>query len=436
MIMTTFHKARWETDSDSIRMDVEFSKVNKEKRLVSGWATLDNVDTQNDIVTADASVRAFSRARGNLREMHKKDSAVGKIVSFKEDTFRDTKGNKHRGIFVTAYVSTGAQDTWEKVLDGTLSGFSIGGSINEAEEDFNKDAGTTVRIIKDYDLTELSLVDNPGNQLANVFHIQKSVDGSVTVEGMVADTEITNIFYCNDDGIVKEDNNEKYDCPVCEKSMTNIGWAENGPEKDKKVNAIVEKYLSPDDSDVLSKGGDDVAKKNEENTTDETVATGHEEGDPTEVPTPANTDEAAEEESESVDEVSDVEEDKTEEVEEVPDDEEQITKAIDDLKTVVKTSLDATRDETREQVAELEKKIDDLSKSFTEKSSEFEKKFQELDVNLETTKSRLTGFEKSLEKINSQGAFRKSADFEEESAGTDNDNTGWNGAFSVNGLVR
>ena len=39
------------------------------------------------------------------------------------------------------YVSKGAPDTWEKVLDGTLTGFSIGGEINEASNEFVKDAG-------------------------------------------------------------------------------------------------------------------------------------------------------------------------------------------------------------------------------------------------------------------------------------------------------
>src|SRR6478736_9184303 len=178
--MQAIKKARWAAEENTIRIGVDFSKVNKQKRLVSGWATLDNIDTEGDIVTAEASLDAFSRARGNLREMHKKDSAVGRVVSFKEDTFRAPDGKIHKGIFVTARVSEGAQDTWLKVLDGTLSGFSIGGAIVDSEEDWTKDGSEKIRKVTKYDLTELSLVDNPGNQFANVFHIQKSADGSVT----------------------------------------------------------------------------------------------------------------------------------------------------------------------------------------------------------------------------------------------------------------
>ena len=109
------------------------AKVNKEKRTVSGFASLDNVDRHGDIVTADASKKAFENFRGNIREMHG-PSAVGKMIDFKEDAFFDkATGKKYSGVYVTAYISKGAQDAWEKVLDGTYSGFSIGGNIVDAK---------------------------------------------------------------------------------------------------------------------------------------------------------------------------------------------------------------------------------------------------------------------------------------------------------------
>src|SRR4051812_23822613 len=92
-------KAQWASDGDRLKIGVEFSKVNKSKRLVSGWATIDSIDTENDQVTAEAALDAFSRARGNLREMHKKDSAVGRVVSFKQSDFRAPDGKVHKGIF-------------------------------------------------------------------------------------------------------------------------------------------------------------------------------------------------------------------------------------------------------------------------------------------------------------------------------------------------
>jgi hypothetical protein len=69
------------------------AKVDQERRIVSGFATLDNVDKQNDIVTTEASIDAFKKFRGNLREMHQ-PSAVGKVVSFKEDRYFDPQVQK------------------------------------------------------------------------------------------------------------------------------------------------------------------------------------------------------------------------------------------------------------------------------------------------------------------------------------------------------
>ena len=61
--MTKFAKTRWQTDGNEIRLGMDFSKVDKQRRMVAGWATLDNVDTENDVVTAEASLDAFSRSR-------------------------------------------------------------------------------------------------------------------------------------------------------------------------------------------------------------------------------------------------------------------------------------------------------------------------------------------------------------------------------------
>ncbi len=78
------NKAHWVTDGDNVRLSMPIGKVDVERRMVSGFATLDNIDKQGDIVTTESSINAFKNFRGNLREMHQ-PSAVGKIVSFKED---------------------------------------------------------------------------------------------------------------------------------------------------------------------------------------------------------------------------------------------------------------------------------------------------------------------------------------------------------------
>ena len=236
----TISKAHWAMEGDKVRLSMPFSKVDKERRVVSGFATLDNVDKQMDIVTTDASLKAFAKFRGNIREMHE-PIAVGKMVSFKEDKYFDPQSKKfYTGVYVSAYVSKGAQATWEKVLDGTLSGFSIGGKMNKWDDAYDDKAEKQIRIIKDYDLVELSLVDNPANQFANIMSIEK-VDGVDVIKGDMLETEIENVFWDDESGIVSLSKEESASSPVSGKPMKNIGFVEtNDTEKAEMIKFLVD----------------------------------------------------------------------------------------------------------------------------------------------------------------------------------------------------
>lgn len=421
-------KARWvNVVNNELHMGIEFAKVNKAKRLVSGWATLDNEDTQGDIVTAEASARAFARARGNLREMHKKDSAVGRIVRFKEDTYTDKEGNTYNGIFVTARVSEGAQDTWLKVLDGTLSGFSIGGAVNEAEEIFKK-SGEKIQKVTDYDLTELSLVDNPANPLSNVERVEKNVfsihkdeNGLVkSITGMAAEQDILNVFYCEEDQIGLAKSRDAYVCPVCNEVMKNLDFIEAGNDKDEKVRKVIAKFVSPDEGGVTMSRFSRLVKSAPvvEPNEDESVATGHEAGDPTEIPTPARTEE-------DVNEVNADDED--EDVNEVHDESEEIAKKIDGLKNSIEEILKNSRLETNEKIQALEKAVGETRELLDRKISDLDKKYDSISEDLNLTKSRQEEMANSLSKMNSRGAFKKSVDVDD-STGTEQQSSIWQGS--------
>ena len=232
------NKAHWVTNGDNVRLSMPIGKVDVERRMVSGFATLDNVDKQGDIVTTDASLVAFKNFRGNLREMHQQ-SAVGKIISFKEDRYFDPSTKKfYSGVYVSAYVSKGAQDAWEKVIDGTYSGFSIGGNITKTDDQYDEKLDKSIRVIKEYDLFELSLVDNPANQFANIVSIEK-VDGKNVVAGSAADIVIENVFWDKENDIVLASENESEISPVSGQQMQNIGFV----EKNDKDNAEQIKFL-------------------------------------------------------------------------------------------------------------------------------------------------------------------------------------------------
>jgi hypothetical protein len=234
------NKAHWETKGDNVRLSMPIGKIDVERRMVSGFATLDNVDRQNDIVTTESSITAFKNFRGNLREMHQ-PSAVGKIVSFKEDKYFDPSTKKfYSGVYVSAYVSKGAQNAWEKVLDGTYTGFSIGGNIKEWDDAYDEKIDKTIRVIKTYELSELSLVDNPANQFANIVSIEK-INGQNVVDGYLSKTEIENVFWDSENGIVMVSDSDSATSPVNGNAMQNIGFIEkNDKDTEKLIKFLVD----------------------------------------------------------------------------------------------------------------------------------------------------------------------------------------------------
>jgi hypothetical protein len=249
--MTQFSKAHFESDGSNLRFTMPIAKVDEEKRIVSGFATLDNVDRQGDILLSDASKKAFENFRGNVRLMHQPIPA-GKVVSFKEHTFFDPKTSKtYSGVFVDAYISKGAENVWQMILDGTLTGFSIGGKIVDFEPATDEETEQPIRIVKKYELMELSLVDSPANQFANILSIQKVNDEIITT-GIATGFSVENIFWCKEHEIAIPESSDSANCVVCHTAMENIGWVESeDPSKEleiaKMVKSIMQKGKNADE---------------------------------------------------------------------------------------------------------------------------------------------------------------------------------------------
>ncbi|HEX9038534.1 MAG TPA: hypothetical protein VF808_16240 [Ktedonobacterales bacterium] len=133
------------------------SRVDMTRREIELCATSESLDAHGTIFDYEASKDAFTRWIGNVREMHER-RAVGTRVAARCD-------DETRRIYVRVRISRGAQDTWEKVLDGTLRGASIGASNVVWRRERRNLGGRTraVNVAARYDLAELSLVDNPSN---------------------------------------------------------------------------------------------------------------------------------------------------------------------------------------------------------------------------------------------------------------------------------
>ena len=441
-------KSLWTSHGNDINLSVPFTKVNREKRTVSGFATLDNIDQTNDVVTAEASVKAFESFRGNIREMHG-SLAVGKMVSFKPETFYDPATKEfYNGVYVTAYISKGAQDTWEKVLDGTLSGFSIGGKINESDNEVNKANGKTVRFIKDYDLIELSIVDSPANELCNVLSIQK-VNGQLIFKGIATEVVTENIFYCEDSNSVFISTEKTYDSPVSGKPAQLIGWVESSDvNKAKEIDKILDAYkhsrFTLPETQTIAKqanaeGGNEMSD-NTENVVVEDVAV--------EAPAEAVAEEAAVEDTavvaddaapaeapaeavaedvpaETLEKAAEVSEDKVDE----PD----FAKMLGDLKGFFSETLNKASEANAAQVTTIQSTVEAFSKSVDARISELAEQHTALSSAVNNIKSTIDGVQKRVDAVESETAIKKSSDLGRSEEVTIRKSK-WNGSFlgSVN----
>ena len=400
------NKAQWTTSGDSVRFSMPIGKIDQERRIVSGFATLDNIDKQNDIVTTEASITAFKKFRGNLREMHQ-PSAVGKVVSFKEDRYFDPETKKfYSGVYVSAYVSKGAQDTWEKVLDGTLTGFSIGGNITKSDDEFNKELDKPVRIIKEYQLHELSLVDNPANEFANVLSIEKG-----ELSGYLAKTEIENVFWDQDSDIVLISSSETEISPNSGKPMKNIGFV----EKSDSDNAEKIKFLV--DS---AKGIRTIKMTKEDNPmTEETQVVAEAPADAApvvenvEVAPEATAEVVAEPEVVAPEAPANAEIAKTDEVapstEEVVEKKEDVVTDIAKDVTDIKDSLTNALSSLAETVKSLQVNVDAITKSLETVTGEVKSVAGEV----KEVKGSFDEFGKRVDLVEKDTAFRKSGDLGE-----------------------
>ena len=168
------------------------TKIDEEKRMVYVTATSEALDSVRDVTDYDSISKAFDKWPGNIREMHQPIAAGSAIEIIKND--------EKKTVDLGIYISKGAESTWEKVLDKTLKGASIGVPAGHYRREpinvkVEKADGTseTVRGNRLFveKLSEISLVDNPANADCNIWLV-KSIDGELVATENV------------DEGLMKE----------------------------------------------------------------------------------------------------------------------------------------------------------------------------------------------------------------------------------------
>lgn len=129
-----------------MRLYGSFAKVDRQQRVVSGYASTERVDRAGEIVLKSAIEDALDDYLQfpTVRQMHQLN-AVGKTIEASMDD---------RGLYISAKIVDDA--AWTKVTEGVFLGFSIGGKVL-ARDPKDRSVITKVR------LDEISLVDRPSN---------------------------------------------------------------------------------------------------------------------------------------------------------------------------------------------------------------------------------------------------------------------------------
>lgn len=164
----------------SIKMNFPIMKSEKMedgRLMIEGVATNEAIDHTNEIVDYESAKTAFSDWKGNIREQHDPKKAVGKAIEVIAD-------DASKQIIVKAFISKGAQDTQAKILDGTLSDFSIGGRVEKrVKEKVQKgDAEVEVTRLIMKRISETSVVDSGCNPETS-FSIVKADGDSLLLVG-------------------------------------------------------------------------------------------------------------------------------------------------------------------------------------------------------------------------------------------------------------
>jgi len=293
-------------------------------------------------------------------------------------------------------------------LDGTYTGFSIGGRMNTWDDGYDEKMDKPIRIIKDYDLIELSLVDSPANQFASIISIEK-VDGINVFKGSAADIVVENVFWDSESGLVMVSENETEVSPTSGQAMKNIGFVEKSD--DEKTNMIkflvdsakgistteIQKEVSPMTNETTEVVKDvEVAPK----ATDvETVTKSVEVEEALVAETTETAEAVVETELAKSDEVAKATEEivKSDEVvvNAVAEIKETLASAFGDLAATIKSLNEETMKMVQTQVAELSKSITDVSKE------------------VKNVKESNAEFGKRVDAVEQDTAFRKSGDLGE-----------------------
>ncbi len=129
--------------------------IDDETWEIEGVMSDEGVDTFKTGFDYESMKRAAEEWAGNIREQHDKNKAVGRRVYVSCD-------DESKTVLLRAMISKGAPDTWQKIKEGVLTGFSIAAYDVQGVE-YRTVGDKRIPYFKDFKLAEVSVVDVPSN---------------------------------------------------------------------------------------------------------------------------------------------------------------------------------------------------------------------------------------------------------------------------------
>jgi HK97 family phage prohead protease len=138
--------------------------VDQKERIFKGYASTYDLDSGGDIIVKGAFAKSLEANKVKVLWQHKTDVPIGRPLLMRED---------EKGLYVEAKISqtTAGNDAMTLLMDGVIDSMSIGYITKESE--FRNDG---VRLLKEVDLFEFSLVSYPMNDKAVITQVKNQFD--------------------------------------------------------------------------------------------------------------------------------------------------------------------------------------------------------------------------------------------------------------------
>jgi HK97 family phage prohead protease len=147
----------------------ELKESAEQKGIFTGYASVfNNIDSDNDVIVKGAFTNSLAKRKIKLLWQHKTDEPIGLILEANED---DT------GLYVKCQINLETEkgaETYSNLKMGILDKMSIGFKTLDYEMDKKG-----VRILKELDLYEISIVTFPANDMAEVDSVKNSTSRDV-----------------------------------------------------------------------------------------------------------------------------------------------------------------------------------------------------------------------------------------------------------------